>query len=136
MFFFSSRVEVAKNVRDNMMKNFCFSEPALDADKKFGSGYPSDPICKAWVEKNQSCPIFGFPDVVRFSWNPIKKTLEENAVNVMFEADEEDEDGDFGAGKKRQRSQMNAFLSKGGDKKRKLYPFFERKKLQVVTHLF
>jgi ribonuclease HII len=37
---------VAKVTRDRMIANWQFSEPLLEANTKFGSGYPSDPTCK------------------------------------------------------------------------------------------
>jgi len=61
-------------------------------NREFGSGYPSDPKCKAWMADNLCDPVFGWPDVVRFSWGPAKKTLLKDAALVTFEADEEEED--------------------------------------------
>lgn len=130
---------VAKNVRDRMMESFQYSEMSLKRDPKFGSGYPSDPVCKDWMENNQNCKVFGYPDVVRFSWNPAKKALERNAAPVLFQADiiDEDEEGEYCIGKKQQQTQMSAFLGKqDATRKRKRYPFFERNRLQVVNKLF
>jgi len=120
-----------------MMEHWHFSEPLLDAGREFGSGYPSDPVCKKWMEDNQNCHIFGYGDVVRFSWGPAKKALEKSAAKVTFEADVEEEDAELVAGMKRQQEQMNAFLGKQeATRKRKRYPFFERKRLEVVSKLF
>jgi hypothetical protein len=83
--------------------------------------------------------IFGFSDVVRFSWGPAKKQLVAEATPVKFAADdEEDDDGTENKhqillGKKRQQEQMSAFLS--GTIKQKRLPYFERKKLHIVTKL-
>ena len=43
-----------------------------------------------------ACPVFGFPDVVRFSWKPAKDALEksEKAVKVTFQADLDQDDDD------------------------------------------
>ena len=125
---------MAKVVRDRMVENWKFSEQ-IAAEPNFGSGYPSDPLCKKWMEENQSCKIFGFPDVVRFSWGPAKKALEGSATKVVFAADvDEDENADMAIGRKRQQEQMSAFLGRA-DAKRKRLPFFERKKLLAVTKL-
>lgn len=70
---------MAKVVRDRMITNGKFSEMPLNRRKhtmKFGSGYPSDPICKEWIHNDGMIdPIFTFPNIVRFSWAPIKKIL-------------------------------------------------------------
>jgi hypothetical protein len=70
-------------------------EPIEDAN--FGSGYPSDPACKKWLDSN--CNVdspFGFPDLVRFSWGPAKNALkgegEKDVPIVCWEADEEELD--------------------------------------------
>jgi len=121
-----------------MMANWQFSEPSMDATKEFGSGYPSDPVCKKWMEDNLQCPLFCFPDVVRFSWGPAKNAVEESGYAVEFEGDEEEEEdgGNSKAALKRQRDQMSIFLGKQQkEKKVKRYPFFERRGLQIVTQL-
>lgn len=133
---------VAKVTRDRMMEHWKYSERNITVsnDHPLGSGYPSDPVTKAWMTANLACPIFGFPDLVRFSWNPTKKALDpsnntENnnkVVQVTFEADldEEEAHGEYSLSvKRRQRDQMSAFLGT----KTKRYPYFERNKIQRVT---
>jgi ribonuclease H2 subunit A len=124
---------VAKVTRDRMNENWQFSEPLLEAKTNFGSGYPSDPTCKKWMEDNLSCNVFGFPDVTRFSWAPSKKALEKNGVPVTFEADVDEDDPQFIVGMKRQQDQMSAFLGKKETMVR--YPFFERKRMEAVINL-
>jgi ribonuclease H2 subunit A len=134
------------------MEHWQFSEPlgALGATatgsaitRDFGSGYPSDPKCKDWMKKNLQDPVFGWPDVVRFSWGPAKKMLldqdNRNVALVTFEADDEEDDLEMMdqaaiAGRKRQQAQMSAFLKKGKTDQR--YPYFERTNLQEVTNIF
>ena len=138
-------VSVAKVVRDRMLANWKFSEPALAAtcSTDFGSGYPSDPACQAWMRKHLTDPILGgFPDAVRFSWGPAKKQLQAAATAVTFAADDQDDDDDGGdaqqhkilLGKKRQQEQMKAFLTTGKGKPKRL-PYFERRRLQMVPKL-
>jgi ribonuclease H2 subunit A len=139
---------VAKVVRDRMMDHWQYSETTIRAsgltndkeDCPMGSGYPSDPVTKAWMDQNLSCPIFGFPDLVRFSWNPTKKALdptskegEKPVVQITFEADldEDEEHGEYSLSVKRQRDQMTTFLGKTT----KRYPYFQRNKLQRVTKI-
>jgi hypothetical protein len=140
---------VAKVVRDRMITNWKFTEPKLNEcnhPRNFGSGYPSDPTCKDWIHQNMIDPIFAYPDVVRFSWGPIKKQLLTDApVLVEFEADEDDstaagdddEKHKIRLGIKRQQEQMNLFLGKPNPEKSKpeRLPYFERRKLQQVMKL-
>lgn len=53
----------------------------LNLSKAKGSGYPSDPNTKAWMDANCD-PVFGFPTFVRFSWGTTKTLLEKKAVQV------------------------------------------------------
>ena len=84
-----------------MVENWTFLEPGLTVKGKLGSGYPSgasflnnvfrifenpiicfaDPDTKAWLEKNMN-PVFGFPNITRFSWANAKNLLAEKAVAV------------------------------------------------------
>lgn len=91
---------VAKESRDTIIRNWKWTE-GLNYEPKqsheFGSGYPSDPKCKAWFQSN--CNLdkpFGFPDFVRFSWGPSKKILkkedEESGPMIRWEADEEEDE--------------------------------------------
>mmetsp|Transcript_7289 Transcript_7289/g.17170 ORF Transcript_7289/g.17170 Transcript_7289/m.17170 type:complete len:212 (+) Transcript_7289:715-1350(+) len=121
---------VAKVSRDKFMTGWKFTEELGGLSREFGSGYPSDPKCKAWLENLQD-PLFGYGDIVRFSWAPIKNKFEESeeAVNVLFQADlDDDEDGLI-----QQQKGMSSFLS--GSKKRKRARYFEQRTLNVVTSL-
>lgn len=121
------------------MEDWQFSEGQEYHSTDMGSGYPSDPICKQWMEQNQSCPIFGYPDVVRFSWGPAKKALQAKAIPVAFCADEEieEEDEELAAsmkiGLKRQRDHMRAFLGKTHPAAKKRMPYFEQRHIVAVT---
>lgn len=55
-----------------------------------GSGYPSDPKTKEWLSKSVNS-VFGFDDSVRFSWGTTEKILGKNAVTVVWECDEEED---------------------------------------------
>lgn len=85
---------VAKTTRDKEVRDWVFVETErssqyMDCDEnwpvnyssEFGSGYPSDPSTKRWIEA--SCDqIFGFPSFVRFSWGTAKQIMEKKAVPV------------------------------------------------------
>eukprot|EP00580_Thalassiosira_gravida_P011695 CAMPEP_0201647668 /NCGR_PEP_ID=MMETSP0493-20130528/36185_1 /ASSEMBLY_ACC=CAM_ASM_000838 /TAXON_ID=420259 /ORGANISM="Thalassiosira gravida, Strain GMp14c1" /LENGTH=141 /DNA_ID=CAMNT_0048123129 /DNA_START=8 /DNA_END=433 /DNA_ORIENTATION=- len=78
----------------------------------FGSGYPSDPKCKSWLDANTSIDVpFGFPDFVRFSWGPAKNALKEGGDKcgpiVRWEADEDEEDESGG-----RQSSLDSFVVK------------------------
>ncbi|GAA5903393.1 ribonuclease H2 catalytic subunit RNH201 [Sporobolomyces salmoneus] len=94
---------VAKITRDRILEDWTFLEPtpAKEAEKTenargeeeeeeeederklFGSGYPSDPKTVAWLESNFN-PIFGFPNVARFSWAPVKNALIKKGVQSKW----------------------------------------------------
>lgn len=87
---------IAKVTRDSIVENWVWSEPGYEPEdgRNYGSGYPSDPTCKNWMDKNLSDNVFCFPDFVRFSWGPAKSAVMEKGVKVEWKADEEDENGE------------------------------------------
>jgi len=101
------------------------SSSSSSFSRDFGSGYPGDDRTKSWLESHFE-PIFGFPSLVRFSWQTSKKMMKEQGVKVEWgDEDEEEEeigggeengDGKGGGGggiKKRVRAQkMESFFSK------------------------
>jgi ribonuclease H2 subunit A len=54
----------------------------------FGSGYPGDEVTKSWLRQHFD-PVFGFPDLVRFSWDTAEKIMEEDGYAVRW-GEEED----------------------------------------------
>ncbi|GAA6058807.1 hypothetical protein JCM10212_001923 [Sporobolomyces blumeae] len=75
---------VAKITRDRILEDWTFVEGEAveagnDEARLFGSGYPSDPKTVAWLESNFH-PVFGFPNVARFSWAPVKNALLKKGV--------------------------------------------------------
>lgn len=140
---------VAKVARDAILKNFQFSEPhwrenSNANNRAFGSGYPSDPICKRWLADHFQSGPFAYPDIVRFSWKPIKdKLTSDGSVSVVFAADDidPDEGGDeqesfkIKLGQKRQSEQMASFLKHGTTKVEKRLPYFVKQRLASVESL-
>ncbi|KAL7528632.1 hypothetical protein ACHAXR_004397 [Thalassiosira sp. AJA248-18] len=115
---------VAKESRDTIIANWKWTEmPNYEPQNsnEFGSGYPSDPKCKSWLESNTNVDVpFGFPDFVRFSWGPAKNALKEGAAKcgpiVRWEADEDEEDESGG-----KQSSLDSFMVvKGEGKGRKI----------------
>lgn len=125
---------VAKVSRDTLTSSWTFSEPEYEpvGGRLYGSGYPSDPKCKNWVDKNLADPIFGFPDLARFSWGPMKKTMQEKGVTMTWEADDDDEED-------AQQMRLNAFMVKKGadgrpsQRKRPRLAYFDKMGLTAVT---
>lgn len=79
----------AKVCRDKIIKNWKFKENA-DIERKYGSGYTSDVVTKAWLRRNVD-RVFGFPSFVRFSWSTAKLIMEEKAVEVRWNDDDDDD---------------------------------------------
>ncbi|CAL5227381.1 g10331 [Coccomyxa viridis] len=78
---------VAKVTRDKLLREHLYSE-TVDIGKETGSGYPGDPETKAWLQKHVD-PVFGFPNLVRFSWSTCVRILETSAVPVQWECEDE-----------------------------------------------
>lgn len=130
-------------------------EPYIDATTEFGSGYPSDQTCVKWLEQHKNCGVFGYPDVVRFSWGPVKKALLQGQQKstggvrvVAFAADRDEDEEEEQYSLQKQQDRMSIFLGKkpaastaassstsGRGSKRKRYSYFERKGLDRVTNL-
>lgn len=93
----------AKVTRDFNLENWKPEGSSLRFDREFGSGYPSgkkglfcyyklfnfiiylilDPNTVKWLKRNMN-KIFGFPEIVRFSWSSCSRILEESAVPVQW----------------------------------------------------
>ncbi|KAJ1570067.1 Ribonuclease H2 subunit A [Nowakowskiella sp. JEL0078] len=80
----------AKVTRDAILNQWQFCEKGVGEiiNRDFGSGYPSDPNTTSWLKKN--CDnIFGFPQLIRFSWSTTEKLLEKLAIPVKWPSDVE-----------------------------------------------
>ncbi|KAL1140260.1 hypothetical protein AAG570_000192 [Ranatra chinensis] len=77
----------AKVTRDICLKVWKCPEFLEGTDINLGSGYPGDPDTKKFLEENID-PVFGFPQVVRFSWATALKILEAKAAPIKWEDDE------------------------------------------------
>ena len=78
----------AKVSRDHALRAWQFRE--VENQTSYGSGYPNDPATKTWLANNVD-PVFGFPQLVRFSWSTAEKVLQSKAITVEWEDPEEDE---------------------------------------------
>ncbi|KAI1408150.1 ribonuclease H2 subunit A [Hypoxylon sp. FL1857] len=67
------------------------AEKAEGEELSWGSGYPSDARCVAWLRRNMH-PVFGWGPECRFSWGTAKDMLEaKGGVKVEWPVDEDDE---------------------------------------------
>jgi len=83
----------AKVTRDHCLKDWKFIEKNIPVDMSTaGSGYPADEISKKWLE--ESCdPVFGWTQVVRFSWSTCTVLLDQKAKVVNWGDEDEEETG-------------------------------------------
>ncbi|XP_076890998.1 ribonuclease H2 subunit A-like [Bidens hawaiensis] len=96
---------VAKVTRDHALQNWIFDETAENMHRNIGSGYPGDPMTKDWLEHHKHS-VFGFPSLVRFSWGTCESYFK-GGVEVLWEADEADDDGPSKKTVKRQTKLSN-----------------------------
>ncbi|GIQ83200.1 ribonuclease H2, subunit A [Kipferlia bialata] len=76
----------AKVHRDHLIEAPVLSEQerGWGGTTSWGSGYPADPLCKAWLADHCD-PVFGYPECVRFSWKTVDTALEANeAAEVQY----------------------------------------------------
>lgn len=80
----------AKVTRDHALLTWTFKEGHEITYKEFGSGYPADPVTKKFLADNYDM-VFGYPQLVRFSWSTVPKILKEQAYHVEIEESSDDE---------------------------------------------
>lgn len=71
---------IAKVTRDTALEHWKWAESGVEYDKNFGSGYPGDETCVKWLERSQH-PLFGYPNIVRFSWSTTRDILEKHGAH-------------------------------------------------------
>ncbi|KAH0788455.1 Ribonuclease H2 subunit A [Histomonas meleagridis] len=75
----------AKVLRDQLVRDYIFEEPEINATTEFGSGYPGDPVTVEWLKTNFD-NVFGFPSIVRFSWGTIKDIFAKNELEEDYDS--------------------------------------------------
>jgi hypothetical protein len=133
-------------LRDRMLRGWQYSEPDIEnrgdllSKRQFGSGYPSDPVCKEWMKELHD-PVFGFCDAVRFSWAPTKQRLSgeddaTDAAKVIFLADlDEEEEENMMQSKGMAQFLNSSSQDSGGSSKRKRSAYFDRRKIRVTKNI-
>ncbi|KAG0151311.1 hypothetical protein CROQUDRAFT_71785 [Cronartium quercuum f. sp. fusiforme G11] len=88
---------IAKVTRDFIIDNWIYNERSKNNKRKLndqedddhiwnlptGSGYPGDPNTINWLNQNFD-PIFGFPQLARFSWQTVKTLLNDRGVRLEW----------------------------------------------------
>ncbi|XP_011869038.1 PREDICTED: ribonuclease H2 subunit A [Vollenhovia emeryi] len=77
----------AKVSRDHAIRAWRFRE-GKNIGTEYGSGYPNDPATKSWLLASVD-QVFGFPQLVRFSWSTVEQILQSKALEVEWEEAEE-----------------------------------------------
>ncbi|XP_061083308.1 ribonuclease H2 subunit A [Conger conger] len=121
----------AKVARDHAVNSWKFVEDLVDVDLKYGSGYPNDPKTKSWLQKYLD-PVFGYPQFVRFSWSTTRTLLDDKAVAVHWDDDEEDGEK---AAARMNCSSMLSYFAKGQSSARETHRFFSERRLQSLDTL-
>eukprot|EP00878_Enallax_costatus_P026973 GHUV01028990.1.p1 GENE.GHUV01028990.1~~GHUV01028990.1.p1 ORF type:complete len:202 (+),score=58.52 GHUV01028990.1:637-1242(+) len=123
---------VAKVLRDTAL---VVEQEQLPESQKgsLGNGYPSDPVTQAWLSEHCD-PVFGFPPLVRFSWETCTRMLEERAVKVTWAASE----GPAGTAAPSNSQQTLACFRAPADNSGESsgmgrHPFFRLRKMQRVA---
>lgn len=116
----------AKVSRDHALKVWQFREGLELTQSSFGSGYPGDPVTKAFLQENID-DVFGFPRLVRFSWSTADNILQTKALKMEFEDEEEN------AKANKNGSSIKTFF--GGDKNEPhvRHMFFRERHLNSVV---
>uniref|UniRef100_A0A8D8YZG3 Ribonuclease n=1 Tax=Cacopsylla melanoneura TaxID=428564 RepID=A0A8D8YZG3_9HEMI len=123
----------AKVSRDLALKLWKFNE-GIEVET-WGSGYPGDPVTKRFLSENID-PVFGFPQLVRFSWSTASKILKEKAVLVEGDEIEDDDEEE-----NKTRAITSFFKPKAEPMDTQATPtverhaFFKERCLQVCTSL-
>lgn len=135
---------VAKVTRDRILDGWVFKEDeaVINDGRSWGSGYPADARTRTWMKKNID-KVFGFPDVMRFSWKPCAQILGSAAVPVDFGDNLTDADMEGGStpSAKRTSSRKNSLSSSRAPDQTRLqfgsgaqrFRFFTVNDMQVVN---
>lgn len=125
---------VAKVTRDRQLRQYQFPEP-MEISRDFGCGYPSDPVTKAWMKQSLH-PLFGFPQLTRFSWQPAARAMEENGPTVRWACDEDDDAQQLTKYLGKRTSDGSIGKSKGASSGAGRSSFFRSRRIERMTTAF
>jgi len=102
----------AKVTRDACIKNWkCKENVGSSISMAFGSGYPADENTQQWLKNNMD-PVFGFIDIVRFSWKTCE-TLLKDKIKIDF-GDDFEAQGNTKLDQFMKKEKRGAFMNKVG----------------------
>jgi ribonuclease H2 subunit A len=96
---------VAKVTRDAALEACADFLPGGKERQNWGSGYPSDGRCVAWMKRSMD-PVFGWGPECRFSWSTVKEMMDGKVGVKVDWPDDEEDDGDM---------KMTSFFSSKGE---------------------
>ena len=104
---FDEAVSETNDNNRNDSKAESTSKSVLFTSVPVGSGYPGDEVTKSWLQRVID-PVFGFPSLVRFSWQTCQTILEEKAIKLIWPCEiEDDGDSDKNNNKWRDKAKSN-----------------------------
>ena len=103
----------AKVTRDQSIKGWkCRENIDGIVSMDYGSGYPSDEKTQNWLKKNVD-PVFGFVDLVRFSWKTCEIIIKQN-IKIDFENEAEKQEGNMKLNNFVRKEKRGAFTTRIG----------------------
>ena len=124
----------AKVPRDLLLAGWRNEDPRMGSDYAWGCGYPSDKDTQRWMRDNLE-PVFGWGEVVRFSWGPALEVLHKDPrKHGACEVRWPEEEGEAAAAQQQRRG-MESFLGIGAAKRPKIerHRLVEESLLEPVT---
>lgn len=116
----------AKVIRDHALKAWQFPEGITLTHTEFGSGYPGDPKTKTFL-REYADPVFGYPRLVRFSWQTAVTAMEKQTVDVEFEEPEDEKVS-------KKLGSIKTFF-KADDERHERHEFFKDRFLENCTEI-
>ena len=104
--------------------------------RTFGSGYPGDPITKQWLRLSID-PVFGFPSIIRFSWQTCTDLLDRKAVPVHWSHEDTVELEEITRPNRRKSLPMSPAAVRAKEHRNQTinrHQFFADRQLRRVTH--
>jgi ribonuclease H2 subunit A len=108
----------AKVPRDHLLNDWPCEDTRICKDRDWGCGYPGDKNTVRWMAENLN-PVFGWPNLVRFSWGPAAEVLDKNPqAHGVHPVRWPEEDGADATQQQQQRDSMAAFLGRANKRQK------------------
>ncbi|CDJ64668.1 ribonuclease hi large subunit, putative [Eimeria necatrix] len=126
--------ENAAAVAENSPVEASEDEPEVAKETVYGTGYPGDRVTITFLKEYMD-PVFGFPELVRWSWQTAKELFEKEGMPTVWYEEVEDEEGQEGETPSAKQSRITSFFQlkpKSGaviDRPK----FFVRNRIELIT---